>query len=362
MPNRVAPARAAHNGPVPGGPRRVDNGSAMPVNRRFVLAAKPSGLPKTSDFRIVEAALPELKDGEVLFRTEYLSVDPYMRSRIAGVKTYADPVLVGEPMVGSAVGRVVASRNSRFAEGDWAAGFWGWQEYAVSDGRSVNRVDPLLAPPSASLGILGAPGMTAYFGLLELCNPKPGETVLISGAAGAVGSAAGQIARIQGCHVVGIAGTDDKIRYITGELGFDGGFNYKTSPDFGRSLRDLCPQGIDCHFDNVGGAISDAAFLQMNTFGRVAVCGQISQYNLDSPPPGPRLLGQILIRQLRVEGFIITRFANRFSEGVRQMAQWLREGKLRYCEEIVEGFENTPQAFIDMLQGANTGKMLVKCV
>ena len=334
----------------------------MSSNRRFVLAAKPAGLPKESDFRIEEAPIPEIKDGEALFRTEYLSVDPYMRGRISGVKTYADPVLVGELMVGSAVGRVVRSRNPQFAEGDWAAGFWGWQEYAVSDGRGLNKLDPKLAPPSASLGILGMPGMTAYFGFLDLCKPKAGETVLVSGAAGAVGSAVGQIAKIQGCRVIGIAGTDDKIRYITTELGFDGGFNYKTSQNYSRSLRELCPEGIDCYFDNVGGAITDAAFFQINNFGRVAVCGQIAHYNAEAPEPGPRLLSQILIRQLRVEGFIVTRFANRFAEGFRQMAQWLSEGKLKYSEEIVEGFENTPKAFIAMLQGANTGKMLVKCV
>ncbi len=204
------------------------------------------------------------------------------------------------------------------------------------------------------------PGMTAYFGFLDICHPKAGETVVVSGAAGAVGSLVGQIAKIQGCRVVGIAGGDDKIRHMIKELGFDAGFNYKNTPDYAAKLKELCPGGIDCYFDNVGGAISDAVFTLLNSFGRVSVCGQISQYNLAKPEPGPRLLGQILVRQLKVEGFIVTRFQQRWPEGMAQMARWIREGKLRYREEIVEGFENTPRAFIDMLEGKNIGKMLVK--
>jgi leukotriene B4 12-hydroxydehydrogenase/15-oxo-prostaglandin 13-reductase len=334
---------------------------AMSTNRQIVLASKPIGLPKESDFRISEVAMPDLKEGELSIKTAYLSVDPYMRGRITGVKSYAEPVLPGDMMVGGAVGRVVNSRNAGFSEGDWVTGYWGWQEYVVSDGKGISKLDPEIAPVTAALGILGMPGMTAYFGFLEICKPKAGETVVVSGAAGAVGSAVGQIAKIHGCHVVGIAGTDDKIKHIIEDLGFDAAFNYKTAGKYATKLKELCPNGIDCYFDNVGGEISDAVFTQMNTFGRVSVCGLISQYNIEKPEPGPRLLPQILVRQLHVEGFIVTRFAGRFAEGYKQMAQWLKQGKLKYREEFMTGFENTPKAFIAMLEGRNTGKMLVDC-
>ena len=204
------------------------------------------------------------------------------------------------------------------------------------------------------------PGMTAYFGFLEICHPQAGETVVVSGAAGAVESLVGQIAKIKGCRAIGIAGADDKIQYIVNELGFDDAFNYKTTSDYLAKLKELCPKGIDCYFDNVGGAISDSVFTLLNPFGRVSVCGQISQYNLQAPEPGPRLLTQILVRQLKVEGFIVTRFQERWPQGATQMAQWIKEGRIKHREDIVEGFEKTPRAFIDMLEGKNTGKMLVK--
>jgi NADPH:quinone reductase len=330
------------------------------VVRRFRLAARPIGLPKESDFRLEEAPLPALQTGEVLVRTAYLSVDPYMRGRITGVRTYADPVNIGDIMVGGAVGQVLESNEPNLLPGDFVAGYWGWQDHVVTPARYLQKLDPQLAPVSTALGVLGMPGMTAYFGFLDLCQPKAGETVVVSGAAGAVGSLVGQIAKIQGCRAVGIAGRDDKIRYVVDELGFDAAFNYKTTSDYVAKLKELCPNGIDCYFDNVGGAISDAVFTLINTFGRVSVCGQISQYNHAKPEPGPRLLGQILVRQLKVEGFIVTRFQNRWPQGIAQMARWIREGKIRYHEDIVEGFEKTPRAFIDMLEGKNTGKMLVK--
>ena len=330
------------------------------VNRQFTLAARPVGLPKESDFNLVEAPMPELADGEVLLKTVYLSVDPYMRGRITGVKTYADPVNIGDVMVGAAVGQVVQSKSPAFQPGDFAAGYWGWREYGVESAKTLQKLNPALAPVSLALGLLGIPGLTAYFGFLELCNPKPGETVVVSGAAGAVGSIVGQIAKIKGCRVVGIAGEDDKIAWVTKELGFDAAFNYKTTSDYVVKLKELCPKGIDCYFDNVGGAITDAVFPLLNTFARVSVCGQISLYNLEKPEPGPRPLPYILVKQARVEGFIVTRFANRFREGIKQLASWLREGKLKYREHVIEGFENTPKAFIEMLQGQNTGKMLVK--
>jgi NADPH-dependent curcumin reductase CurA len=332
----------------------------MSVNRQIKLAAKPVGMPKESDFRIEDSPVPVPKDGQVLVKTTYLSVDPYMRGRITGVKTYADPVLPGDLMVGGATGEVVESKFAGLQPGDAVTGYWGWQDYAALNGASMQKLNPQLAPISTALGILGMPGMTAYFGFLEICLPKAGETVVVSGAGGAVGSAVGQIAKIKGCHVVGIAGDDDKIHYITKELGFDAGFNYKTTTDYFGKLKELCPNGIDCYFDNVGGAISDAVFALMNTFGRVSICGQISQYNLEKPEPGPRVLGLILVKQLKVEGFIVSRFGPRFGEGFQQMAQWLTAGKLKYHEDIMEGLENTPKAFIEMLQGKNLGKMLVK--
>ena len=330
------------------------------MNRQFKLAAVPVGYPKESDFSLVQAPLASPADGQVLVKSAYLSVDPYMRGRITGVRTYADPVLVGDVMQGGTVGQVVESKASGFAPGDYVTGFWGWQEFASVDPKTLTKLDPKLAPVSTALGVLGMPGMTAYFGFLEICQPKPGETVLVSGGAGAVGSLVGQIAKIKGCRAVGIAGTDDKVEWMTKELGFDAAFNYKSTSDYSAKIKELCPNGVDCYFDNVGGAITDAVFPLMNVYGRISICGQISLYNLDKPELGPRLLTFVLVKQLKVEGFIVFRWQNRYQEGIAQMAQWLREGKLKHREEVVEGFENTVKAFIGMLKGDNTGKMLVK--
>ena len=317
-------------------------------------------MPKESDFQLTESPLPAPQDGQVVVKTHYLSVDPYMRGRLTGVRTYADPVNIGDVMVGGAVGEVIQSRASSLKPGDFVVGAWGWQQYAVVDAKTTQKLNPELAPISTALGVLGMPGMTAYFGFLEICQPKPGETVVVSGAAGAVGSLVGQIAKIKGCRAIGIAGGDDKIEYIVKDLGFDGGFNYKTTTDYGARLKELCPNGIDCYFDNVGGAITDSVFPQLNVYARVSVCGQISHYNQEKPEPGPRLLGFILVKQVKVEGFIVVRWQNRWAEGIAQMAQWIKEGKIRYHEDVVNGFENTPRAFIEMLRGKNLGKMLVK--
>jgi leukotriene B4 12-hydroxydehydrogenase/15-oxo-prostaglandin 13-reductase len=330
------------------------------VIRQFKLAARPVGMPKESDFSLVEIPVPTLGEGQVLVKTSYLSVDPYMRGRITGVRSYADPVLVGDVMVGGAVGQVVESQYSGFATGDFVLGYWGWQEHAVVEGKTLIKLNPNLAPVSTALGVLGMPGMTAYFGFLEICKPQAGEVVVVSGAAGAVGSLVGQIAKIKGCRVVGIAGTDEKVQWLVDDLGFDAAFNYKTATDYTAKLKEICPSGIDCYFDNVGGAITDAVFPLLNLFGRVSVCGQISMYNLEKPEPGPRLLPYTLVKQLKVEGFIVTRWQSRWGEGIAQMAQWLKEGKIQHREDIVEGFGNTVKAFIGMLQGENTGKMLVK--
>ncbi len=330
------------------------------MNRQFKLAAIPVGYPKESDFSLASTPMPSLSDGQVLVKSAYLSVDPYMRGRITGIRTYADPVNVGDVMQGGTVGQVVESKAAGFAAGDYVTGMWGWQEFAAADAKTLMKLDPKLAPVSTALGVLGMPGMTAYFGFLEICQPKPGETVLVSGAAGAVGSLVGQIAKIKGCRAVGIAGTDDKVAWMTKELGFDAAFNYKTTPDYIAKLKEVCPKGIDCYFDNVGGATTDAVFPLMNVYGRMSICGQISQYNLEKPEPGPRILGYVLVKQIKVEGFIVFRWVNRYQEGIAQMAQWLHEGKLKHREEVVDGFENTVKAFIGMLKGDNTGKMLVK--
>ena len=328
--------------------------------RQFKLAARPVGMPKESDFSLEEIPVPAPGDGQVLVKTSYLSVDPYMRGRITGVRSYADPVNIGDVMVGGAVGQVVESHHTGFATGDFVLGYWGWQEHAVVEGKTLLKLNPNLAPISTALGVLGMPGMTAYFGFLEICKPQPGEVVVVSGAAGAVGSLVGQIAKIKGCRVVGIAGTDEKVQWLVNDLGFYAAFNYKTATDYTAKLKEICPSGIDCYFDNVGGAITDSVFPLLNVFGRVSVCGQISMYNLEKPEPGPRLLPYTLVKQLKVEGFIVTRWQNRWGEGIAQMAQWLKEGKIQHREDIVEGFENTAKAFIGMLEGENTGKMLVK--
>jgi NADPH-dependent curcumin reductase CurA len=263
-------------------------------------------------------------------------------------------------IVGGAVGRVVESNDPRLAPDDIVEGMLGWQDYAAAPAKTLRKLDPNAAPISTALYVLGMPGLTAYFGLLDICHPQPGETVVISGAAGAVGSLVGQIARIKRCRTVGIAGSAEKIRYLTGDLGFDAGFNYKETTDYSARLKQLCPNGIDVYFDNVGGPITDAAIGLLNTRARVSVCGQTSQYNAEKPEMGPRWLGHLIVKQARVEGFLVNQFAERFEDGLRQLSTWLREKKIKYREDVVEGLENTPRAFIRMMQGCNIGKQLVK--
>jgi NADPH-dependent curcumin reductase CurA len=329
-------------------------------NRQIVLAARPQGLPKETDFRRIESDLPAPGEGQFLVKTNYLSVDPYMRGRISEAKSYAEPVALGEVMVGGTVGTVVESRHPRYKPGDVVVGYWGWQEYAVSDGKEVYPFDVSLAPMSTALGVLGMPGMTAYFGLLDIGRPKPGQTVFVSGAAGAVGSLVGQIAKIQGCRVAGSAGSRSKIDHLTKELGFDAAFNYKEVSDYAAKLQEVCPTGIDVYFDNVGGPLTDAVFTHLNVHARVVVCGQIEQYNAEEPPQGPRLLWHLIVKRARAEGFLVFDFAARYAEAQRQIAAWLREGQLQYRETIVDGLENAPRAFIGLFHGENLGKPLVR--
>lgn len=330
------------------------------VNRQITLAATPVGMPKPSDFRLVESPIPHAGAGEALVKALYLSVDPYMRGRMTGKTTYAKGMQPGEVMVGGVVGEVVESNDPRIAQGDIVEGMLGWQEYAVAPAKTLRKIDPGSAPISTALYVLGMPGLTAYFGLLDICRPQPGETVVISGAAGAVGSLVGQIAKIKRCRAIGVAGSDEKIRYLTSELGFDGGFNYHETADYAAKLKELCPNGIDIYFDNVGGKITDEVLRQINTRARVAVCGQISQYNAEGPEMGPRWLSQLIIKQAKVEGFLVTQFSERYEEALKQLGTWLRDGKIKYREDVVDGLENAPAAFIGMMEGKNIGKQLVK--
>ncbi len=333
----------------------------MSVNRRIVLASRPVGMPTADNFRLEEIPVPELRHGEILVRSLWLSLDPYVRGRISAGKSYAAPTPVGEVMTGNVCGRVEKSLDPDFRVGDIVQGFaLGWQDYAIATAGQVRRVDPDLAPVSTSVGILGMPGMTAYFGLLEVGRPVPGDTVLVSAASGAVGAAVGQIAKIGGCRVVGTAGSDEKVHYITQELGFDAGINYRTADDLPTAVRQACPDGVDVYFDNVGGPVTDAAFANLAPWGRVAICGQISQYNNTKEGIGPRSLRHVLINQASIEGFLVFRFTQKYPVAVRRMAGWIKEGRLRYREDVVEGLERAPEAFIGMLQGKNFGKLVVK--
>lgn len=330
------------------------------VNRVHTLAARPKGFPKESDFKLIEQPMPEPGEGEFQIQTTYLSVDPYMRGRMNDAKSYAAPFQIGEAIYGGSVGVVTKSNHPDYAEGDSVSGGWGWMDYFVSNGENINKLNPDLAPVTTALGILGMPGMTAYFGFLDLCEPKEGDQVFVSGAAGAVGEVVGQIAKIKGCHVVGSAGDDEKVARIVEECGYDDAFNYKTETDYPAALRARFPKGINGYFDNVGGTMTDAVLMNLAPFARISICGAISQYNLEQMEMGPRLLTMLLVTQSRAEGFIVSRFADRFPEGMQQMAQWLKEGKLKYREDIMDGLENTPKAFIRMLNGENKGKQLVK--
>ena len=330
------------------------------VNRQVTLAARPVGYPEVSDFDLVYSPLPSPGAGDVLVRSIYLSLDPYMRGRMSDAESYARPLAIGEVMTGGTVARVVESKDPELETGDTVVGMLGWQEYAVAQGRELRRIDPGLAPVSTALGVLGMPGLTAYFGLLNICDPQPGETVVVSGAAGAVGMVASQIAKIKGCRVVGVAGSDAKISWLLNELGLDAALNYKTAADCHDKLKKLCPEGIDVYFDNVGGTITDAVMRLLNVQARMSICGQLSQYNLEKPETGPRFLGQLIVKQAKAQGFLVSSYAEQFPEGLEQLARWLKQDKLRYRENVAQGIEAAPQAFIGMLKGKNHGKQLVQ--
>jgi NADPH-dependent curcumin reductase CurA len=330
------------------------------THRQVRLAARPRGFPRESDFRLVEAPLPAPAPGQMLVRGVYLSIDPYMRGRMSEARSYVPPVALGDVMEGGVVGEVVRSERPGFAPGDVVEGRFGWQEYALSDGKGVRKVDPTLAPVSTALGVLGMPGLTAYFGLLEIGQPKPGETVVVSAASGAVGAVVGQLAKLRECRVVGIAGSPAKVDYIVRELGFDAGIDHRATPDLDAALSEACPRGVDVYFDNVGGRITEAVSRHVNPFARFAICGLISQYNLDEPELAPRNERFVLVNRVRIQGFLVFDFAARYREGLAQLGEWVRQGRLRYREDVVEGLERAPAALIGVLQGRNFGKMLVR--
>lgn len=330
-------------------------------NQRIVLAARPKGLPLDSDFRLEDAPIPEPANEQILLRSLYLSVDPYMRGRMNEGASYAPGVELDQVMVGGAVGEVIASSYAGLPVGSIVQTHTGWQTHAVCHGNEARRIDPKLAPVSTALGVLGMPGITAWVGLLEVGQPKAGETVVVSGAAGAVGSLVGQIARIKGCRVVGITGTDSKTGWITSDLGFDAAINYRTE-DVPAALAAACPDGVDVYFDNVGGSISDAVLRNMNEGGRIPVCGQISQYNLENAETGPRLTWLFIVKRLRMQGFLVFDFEALYPKALQELAGWVQDGQLIYREDVVDGLANMPAAFVGMLQGDNIGKRLVRVV
>ena len=336
----------------------------MPINHRIVLNSRPVGAPTLDNFRLEEAPIAAPATGEVLLRTLFLSLDPYMRGRMSDGPSYAAPVALGEVMVGSTISRVEASQHPDFKAGDLVLGQSGWQSLALSNGKALSKLDTAMTQPSLALGVLGMPGFTAYMGLLDIGQPQAGETVVVAAASGAVGSVVGQIANLQGCRVVGIAGGAEKCRYVVSELGFDACIDHR-SPDLKQQLAAACPKGIDVYFENVGGAVFDAVLPLLNTRARIPVCGLIANYNDTALPPGPDRLGllprTLLIKRIKMQGFIIfDDYAHHYGEFFGEMSQWLKDGKIKFREDVFDGLENAPQAFIGLLEGKNFGKLVVR--
>jgi NADPH-dependent curcumin reductase CurA len=329
-------------------------------NRTIIFKKRPEGKPSVECFRTEETTVPDIKEGEVLLKTNYVSVDPYLRGRMSDRKSYTSGFNLGEPMSSGIIAEVTESKNPDFKAGDFVNGLLYWSEYQTSSGEGLIKVDPNAAPLSAYLGMFGMPGLTAYLGLMEIGKPQKGETVVVSGAAGAVGSVVGQIGKIMGCRVVGIAGSDTKTEMLKNEFGFDEAINYKTTKNMQKAIAEACPDGVDIYFDNVGGEISDGVMMNINQFARVPICGAISQYNETRMTTGPRMQSVLLINRALMRGFIVNDFAPKFPEATKQLSQWYAEGKLKLKETVVEGFENIPDAFIGLFEGENIGKMVVK--
>ncbi|WP_102028599.1 NADP-dependent oxidoreductase [Salirhabdus sp. Marseille-P4669] len=331
-------------------------------NEQIILKSYPQGMPTDENFEFRTVSVPDLQDEQVLVRTIYLSVDPYMRGRMSTAKSYVPPYQLNEVLKGYIVGEVVESKSDRLLVGDKVTGELGWQRYNAIDAKYVRKVDSTFAPLSSYLSVLGLTGLTAYFGLLDIGQPKEGETVVVSGAAGAVGMVVGQIAKIKGARVVGIAGSSSKIKYLEEELGFDATVNYKEVDNVRRALKEACPSGIDVYFDNVGGPISDAAISLLNDYARIPVCGAISAYNITSLKDdfGPRVQPTLIKTRALMKGFIVSDYASKFKQAASDLGKWLAEGKIKYQETVVEGFENVPNAFLGLFKGQNIGKQLVK--
>ena len=334
-------------------------------NRKVTLKSRPVGEPTEADFEIMTEEVGAIGDGQLLIRNHWLSLDPYMRGRMSDAKSYAKPVEIGEVMTGGTVGEVVESHHAKFARGDIVSAVGGWQDYVIADGTNVFKLDPARAPVQTYLGVLGMPGLTGYTGLLKIGDPKAGETVVVAAAAGPVGSMVGQVAKIKGCRAVGIAGGPDKVRYLVEELGFDAAVDHR-SPDFKAELKRACPGGIDVYFENVGGAVFDAVLPLLNDFARVPVCGLVANYNMTELPAGPDrtalLMRNILTKRLHLQGFIVTDYAAQTPTFLKEVGGWLNEGRIKHREDVVEGLEKAPEAFMGMLKGKNFGKLLVKIV
>ena len=333
------------------------------INRQIILVKRPSGKPQPDDFSLVDASVPVPEEGQVLCKTIYLSLDPYMRGRMNDSKSYADPVKINEVMTGGTVGQVLKSRSTNFQQGDIVYGYGGWQDYWASEGKALRKIDSELAPISTATGVLGMPGVTAYTGFLNIGQPKKGETVVVAAASGAVGSVVGQIAQIKGARAVGIAGSEEKCKFVTEEFGFDACVNHN-SPDFAEALKNACPDGIDVYFENVSGKVFETVMPLLNDFARIPVCGLIALYNATELPPGPNLtpllMRDILVKRLTFRGFIVWDFAAQEKEALTELAKWIKEGKLHYREDIVDGLENAPEAFMGLLEGKNFGKLVVQ--
>ncbi|MGX1777801.1 NADP-dependent oxidoreductase [Nocardia brasiliensis] len=336
----------------------------MVESTRIVLASRPVGAPTPADFRFETAELPPLEDGQVLLRTLYLSLDPYMRARMSDAESYAKPVELGQVMVGATVAEVLDSRDSGFAKGDVVLAYSGWQSADVASASTLRKLDPDKAPISTALGVLGMPGFTAYSGLLKIGQPQAGETLVVAAATGPVGATVGQLAKIKGVRAIGIAGGPKKCAALRDELGFDVALDHR-APDFAEQLRAAVPDGIDIYFENVGGHVADAVYPLLNTYARVPVCGMIANYNASGRPDGPdrfpSFYARILTKSLTVRGFIQTEFVRElYPDFLREVSGWIAEGRIRYLEDVVEGLDNAPEAFIGLLEGRNFGKLVVK--
>jgi NADPH-dependent curcumin reductase CurA len=330
------------------------------MNKVILLEKRPVGEPQLSDFKFITEEMPKVASGEVILKAAYVSVDPYLRGRMNDAKSYIPPFQLHKPLISGVIAEVIESNHDKFRKGDFVSGSLAWKEYQTSDGEGLQKVNPEAAPLSAYLGILGMTGLTAYIGLTEIGTPKKGETLVVSGAAGAVGSVVGQIGKILGCRVIGIAGTDEKVASLKAEFGFDEAINYNTTQNMKEAIAHVCPQGVDIYFDNVGGEISDAVLVHINNFARIIVCGAISLYNETSVPVGPRVQPLLIKNRALMQGFIIFDYAKKFPGAIAQLSAWVQEKKLTYTETVVEGFDNIPQAFLDLFEGKNKGKMIVK--